>query len=139
MVKKPTQKEIENWNRIRAKGVKKYQQKKKAVKKKSPVLKSIPKKRIYKINKVSKKEAERKRQYNALIKELKKLPENKTCQWPGCILPATDCHHGKGRVGKYLLMKKWLKFLCREHHIYAELNPEEAKEKGISFSRLVIN
>jgi len=54
----------------------------------------------------------------------------------GCTGKATDVHHAAGRVGEnYLNMSKW-KALCRSCHRWVEENPEEAKELGLSESRL---
>lgn len=54
----------------------------------------------------------------------------------GCTRVATDVHHTEGRVGNnYLNMSKW-KALCRHCHQWVEENPEEAKELGLSQSRL---
>ena len=136
MAKKPTQKEIDNWNRIRAKGVKKYQEKKK----KPVVLKKVPiKKKIYKINSRSKKQSQREAEYNKLIKELKKIPENQVCcaKWEGCTGGGDTVHHAKGRIGKYLLMKEFFRFVCLNCHILIELYPDRAKKDGLSFSRLI--
>lgn len=51
--------------------------------------------------------------------------------------PATEVHHKKGRATIELLLDKkhWLA-VSREGHIKIELNPEWAKEKGFSASRL---
>jgi len=135
MDKKVTQKQIDNWNRIRAKGVKKYQEKKK----KAIVCKRVPiKKKVYKINKRSKKQSSREAEYNKLIKELKKLPENQVCcaRWEGCTGGGDTNHHAKGRIGKYLLMTKWFRFVCLNCHRLIELNPDRAKREGLSFLRL---
>lgn len=88
----------------------------------------------YVIPKVSKKQAKRNRQYSALAKEYKS--ENPLCQFPGCCRWATDVHHPQGRIGERLLNKDEFKGLCREHHTWAETHPKEAKELGLSKSRL---
>ncbi len=109
------------WDKRQREGAKKYQEKRKkkllTVKKKSPVLKPIISrpKTVYKIKKVSKKEAERLRAYHKQKREMMKDPANQICQWPGCEEPSTDCHHGKGRVGRYL--KSGLSF-CADSIIY---------------------
>ncbi len=136
MRKEVTQKQKDQWKETQRKGVAKYQEKlKKKVlvpKKKSPVLKSSS----CRIKKRSKKESARQRKYLALIKELGKLPEHQECfaKFPGCTLIPTEWHHGRGRIGRFLFM--YLRHLCHWCHVYAEMHPEEAKEKEVSFSRL---
>lgn len=147
MVKKPTQKEIDNWNRIRAKGVKKYQEnekKKLVVKKKIPVLKPISKK-SFPVKKRSKKQSAREREYLKIRKIWFKDPENQKCKirmTEKCIedqQPASDVHHSAGRIGDNLLdTSTWVPG-CRLCHIYAEEHPKEAYEKGVSKSRHAIN
>lgn len=150
MRKEVTGKQKDQWKETKRKGVAKYQERRKIlyavnkgaqkknkevkelldrVHKKSPVLKS-------KIKKVSKKESARRRKYLALIKELVKLPEHQYCfaKFPGCTLIPTEWHHGRGRIGRFLFM--YLRHLCHWCHVYAEMHPEEAKEKEVSFSRL---
>jgi len=66
------------------------------------------------------------------------LIANPKCQanLVGCTLVATDVHHTEGRIGEnYLNMSKW-KALCRNCHTWIETHPEEAKELGLSSSRL---
>jgi hypothetical protein len=54
----------------------------------------------------------------------------------GCTGVATDVHHKAGRVGdNYLKISTWLA-VCRKCHSWIETNPEEAKELGLSESRL---
>ncbi len=52
-------------------------------------------------------------------------------------LPATDCHHQKGRATIELLLNKdyWLP-VSRQGHDYIHNHPQEALEKGWSLSRL---
>jgi hypothetical protein len=66
------------------------------------------------------------------------LIANPNCQAKlvGCSGEATDVHHSAGRIGdNYLNISKW-KALCRNCHRFVEENPEEAKELGLSESRL---
>jgi len=66
------------------------------------------------------------------------LIANPNCQAKlvGCTGKATDVHHAAGRTGdNYLNMSKW-KALCRSCHTWVETHPEEAKELGLSESRL---
>lgn len=53
----------------------------------------------------------------------------------GCTHGATDVHHKAGRGENHLKMSTWLA-VCRSCHSYIELHPEEAKELGLSESRL---
>jgi hypothetical protein len=53
-----------------------------------------------------------------------------------CGQPATDIHHAAGKIGDKLLDVADFVPLCRKHHQYYEVRPIEAKEKGISKSRL---
>jgi len=54
----------------------------------------------------------------------------------GCTGVSSDVHHSKGRVGdNYLNIGTWVA-LCRSCHSYVETHPEEAKELGLSKSRL---
>jgi hypothetical protein len=62
------------------------------------------------------------------------LCEAKLCN---CEKIATDVHHKKGR-GVYLLaIETWLA-ICRTCHQWVEEHPDEAKQKGLSDSRLNI-
>lgn len=56
----------------------------------------------------------------------------------GCTGTSTDVHHKAGRVGEnYLKMGTWLS-VCRSCHGWIETNPVEARELGLSESRLNI-
>jgi hypothetical protein len=56
-----------------------------------------------------------------------------------CTAKSTDVHHMAGRVGEnYLKIGTWLA-VCRSCHTWIETNPEEAKELGLSQSRLNLN
>ena len=52
-----------------------------------------------------------------------------------CDLRMTDVHHMKGRVGDLYTDTRWMVGLCRPCHDYVELNPEWAREVGLSASR----
>jgi hypothetical protein len=78
---------------------------------------------------------------NAGYAKLRKVffsdPKNLSCkaQLHGCTYDATDVHHKKGR-GIYLIdISTWLA-VCRSCHHWIEENPEEAKNLGLSESRL---
>lgn len=54
----------------------------------------------------------------------------------GCTGKSTEVHHTKGRVGdNYLKIGTWLA-VCRACHSHIELHPGEAKDLGLSQSRL---
>lgn len=53
-----------------------------------------------------------------------------------CGKRATDIHHKKGRVGKLLTDKRYFLAVCRECHSRIETDPQWAKDKGYSLSRL---
>lgn len=85
---------------------------------------------------MSLKRAKQNREYLKLRE--KYLNENPTCEInvDGCTIDATEIHHAKGRIGYLLTEIEFFKATCRKCHIWAELHPKEAKEKGVSFSRL---
>jgi hypothetical protein len=88
------------------------------------------------IRKVSKKQAREKRKY--LSARIKYLIEHVHCEarLPGCENMTTEVHHMAGRVGKNLLNeKKWLA-VCRNCHQRIETRVNEAKQLGLSESRL---
>lgn len=62
------------------------------------------------------------------------MKDNPYCK--SCGGEATDLHHGAGRTGKLLTDVRYFVPLCRPCHSYFETHPEEARDKGISFSRL---
>ncbi|UXO94086.1 HNH endonuclease [Pseudanabaena phage Pan5] len=80
-----------------------------------------------------------------VIKELKKLykqffanPKNQKCRakLSGCTKEATEVHHSKGRIGENATDPKTFVPLCHSCHRWVEENPEQAKELGLSKSRL---
>lgn len=92
---------------------------------KAALKKSTPKK-------ISDKEKERQKKFKPI--RAKFIKEHPYCCM--CGKKATEVHHGRGKVGKLLLDARWFKSMCADHHRWAELHPKEAKEKGVSFSRL---
>lgn len=88
------------------------------------------------IRRVSNKQAKRLREYNKIRDKF--MEENPVCMFPDCEREATDLHHSRGRIGDNLLDPSTFKSLCREHHHYIEVNPDVAKELGLSQSRLGI-
>lgn len=85
------------------------------------------------MRKVSLKQAKRLREYNKLRDEFLK---DKTCQFPGCESDQVTLHHAAGRIGDNLTDVSKFRALCWEHHNYCEINPDIAKEWGLSESRL---
>lgn len=88
------------------------------------------------LNPISKKQGKRLREYG---KERRKfLEENPVCQaqLKTCTGQSTQVHHKKGRIGKNMLDKKTWLACCQWCHDVIELNPELAKELGLSESRL---
>lgn len=55
---------------------------------------------------------------------------------PGCTKIPTQVHHGAGRIGENFLNTETWVAVCRMCHQEIELNPEMAKEVGLSVSRL---
>jgi len=53
----------------------------------------------------------------------------------GCTGKATDVHHKAGRGENHLNISTWLA-VCRSCHRWIEEHPNEAKELGLSQSRL---
>ena len=53
----------------------------------------------------------------------------------GCTGGATDVHHKAGRGENHLKISTWLA-VCRSCHTWIETNPAEAKELGLSETRL---
>lgn len=89
-----------------------------------------------KINPVSPKREELNKEYFKLVEQFKKdNPECKAKVNEYCTKETDDPHHMRGR-GNYLLdVGTWLP-VCRSCHSYLEAHPKEAKEKGLSESRL---
>jgi len=52
-------------------------------------------------------------------------------------LAATEIHHRAGRVGAMLLDEKYWLPVSAKGHVYIEMHPKEAKERGWSVSRLI--
>ena len=87
------------------------------------------------MRKVSKKLAKANAEYVSLRRKF--LEENPMChaKLDKCTLYSTEVHHSRGR-GEYLLVVSTWKPLCRYCHDWAEHNPLEAIELGLSESRL---
>lgn len=94
----------------------------------------LPKKRDN-IAPVSKKQAEQNKKYGLLCNSF--LRDNQECiaKIQGvCTHHATEVHHAKGR-GKYLLVVKYFRAVCRGCHNWADAYPKEAINIGLSVSR----
>lgn len=66
------------------------------------------------------------------------LKNNPVCEYPNCTSREVELHHRAGRVGKLLCDDTYFCSLCRSHHQWVEVNVSEAKELGLSVSRLEI-
>ncbi len=97
--------------------------------KKTPLPK--PKKQI---RKFSKKSMDQLKRYRVLRD--KYLEENPICQYPGCRSREVTLHHKRGRQGAYLTDKRFFSALCWPCHQHIETHPEEARQLGLSYSRL---
>lgn len=93
-------------------------------------------KKEYKIPKISEKQKIRLREYTKGREVF--LKENTHCQIQvyGCTGESTQCHHPAGRIGDLLCDFIIMIATCDNCHRWAELNPEAAKELGVSKSRL---
>lgn len=70
----------------------------------------------------------------------KALPEHEyiecEAKLEGCTGRATQWHHPEGRIGAKLIDEKNKKLVCANCHYRIETEPEMAKQKGLSKSRL---
>lgn len=109
----------------------KYRAKIKPIKPIKPI-----KKQSKTIAQVSNKRAKEQKIYSA--KRIIFLVDNPYCEAKlvGCTKVSTDVHHTAGRIGKNYLDESTWKALCRECHKWVEENPKEAKDLGLSISRL---
>jgi hypothetical protein len=99
-----------------------------------PVCRRPKKKTIRKpISRFSKMRETENRKYSTVRKQF--LEENPVCEFPDCNKESTDVHHSRGRGIYFLDVKTW-KALCREHHQRIEVRVNEAKQLGLSESRL---
>lgn len=86
------------------------------------------------MRKVTPKQAKRLREYNKLRDKF--LQDNPICMFPECQSEQVQLHHAKGRIGDNLTDVSTFRSLCDYHHRFVELNPDVAKEFGLSLSRL---
>jgi hypothetical protein len=82
---------------------------------------------------ISEKEAARLAKYRPIRDKF--LRENPTCLFKGCKGKST-VHHAKGRSGDLLWDVSTFRNLCFLHHQWAEEHPAEAKELGLTETRL---
>lgn len=97
----------------------------------------IKKQKPVKIAPISRNRQEALKKYRRLRD--KYFEENPVCEFPGCNSREITLHHMRGRIGAFLTDKRYFKSLCWNHHRFVEENPTEAKELGLSESRLSEN
>jgi len=99
---------------------------------------------INRLKSVSRKRQILNKEYSILRKEFLSKPENKICyaRLPGCTgndPSKLTIHHKRGREGSYFLdITHWIA-VCLHCHDWIERNPWQAKELGLSESRLINN
>ena len=111
------------WQEYKRKNAKKYSLKRTAIIR-TPI----------KIKQVSDKRKKQLREYEKV--KAKFFESVKVCQYPGCNETNLELHHAHGRIGKFLTDIDTFRGLCHYHHSYCEFHPIEAKELGLSGSRL---
>lgn len=85
------------------------------------------------LRRVSKRRAERLRQYGVLRAYF--LQRSSLCDRCGKV-PPTDVHHARGRFGSRLTnVHDWVA-LCRKCHDWVHRNPEEARKVGLMRDRI---
>lgn len=113
-------------------------EKTKAEKDKAAVIKEL--KEIAKPKPIARRSVKRSKEEREYAKLRKKfLGENPLCVLAvehDCTIHATEVHHSKGRIGELLLAVEHFIPVCHNGHVWAESHPIEAKELGISQSRL---
>lgn len=62
--------------------------------------------------------------------------DHPVCEYIGCNSQDVTLHHMRGRLGSLLTDKRYFKSLCLPHHQFVELHPDQAKQMGLSQSRL---
>ncbi len=88
-----------------------------------------PLKRTVRPRQVSKKRSAQNRFYRVVRAGY--MEKHPTCQHPGCMAPATDIHHRKGRIGDLLVDTRWFMSVCRPHHLHIHAHPLEARQAGL--------
>lgn len=65
----------------------------------------------------------------------KYFKENPVCEFPGCNSREVTLHHKRGRIGSFLIDKRYFCSLCHKHHMYVHENDAEARAMGLLGSR----
>lgn len=108
----------------------------KPIKRKEITQKAAPRKPIKQVSDKRKKEMSK---YSKLCAGFKILNPNCQGKLEGCTGQTTEVHHSKGRIGSLLTNVEHFVALCSSCHHQVEMNPEMAKAKGLSKSRLNID
>ena len=85
----------------------------------------------------SSKRAKQETEYSSLGPKF--LSKNPFCQVDGCRNVSEQVHHKAGRIGVLLLYTPWWLAVCAKCHTKIELEPEWAKAKSYSLSRLEVS
>lgn len=64
------------------------------------------------------------------------IKDHPICEFEGCQCKSKDIHHKKGKIGDLYTDETYFMAVCRDHHIWIERNPNEAKRLGYSLDRL---
>lgn len=120
----------QQWKELRERSAKKAWEKRKS-NPRQIVDSSKPRKPI---PKVSKKLAKQRRVYEKNKATYFETVEH--CEFPGCEVTNVTLHHAAGRIGDKLTDLSNFVALCWAHHQWCEEHPIEAKELGLSVSRL---
>ena len=70
------------------------------------------------------------------VARMEYLEDHKVCEVKGCMHPANQIHHRKGRIEKLLTDKRYFLAVCEYCHGEIELKPLWAKKMGYSLNRL---
>jgi hypothetical protein len=72
----------------------------------------------------------RRGQMNIYSEARRKFLQGAPCRIQGCLRPACDLHHVKGRGQFFLDESTWLA-VCRVHHDWIHQNPAEARKQWL--------
>lgn len=78
------------------------------------------------LNKISKKRIAQNKEYEILRKKF--IKDNPKCEL--CPKSTKDLHHKNGRNGSRLTDPVYFMAVCRSHHEFIHLNPEESRKNG---------
>lgn len=96
---------------------------------------ALPKHGRSKMRPISPKRAREARAYTVLRRDY--LTAHPRCEFPGgCVQPATEIHHKRGRVGALFLDVSHWSALCHDHHAFLTVHPAIAYEMGMSERRI---